>query len=318
MPQPTASISLSLQDILDFGRQYNEIMRAIEQAAGTRDLPAFEAIVLSHIIKFSGNQAAIARRLSMDTGLLNKRVKNLKKKCLIETVDDGTRWPPLIATEKGKAASMKEASRLNSAMHKIFSELTQAELGSFYESTARLGEHRYDPDVYNVFEYREAKPCEMAWVFESIVGADDEPDEYGFDKTFQAYVLETLANVLISAADSGNFVLIAATQGRIVGSIICESSSNDVINFPLLAERYGYNNGEIAKILIAEAVKRARSLGFKRAIARTFDGISESHPYGDSDWKQTGSSMEDIFGRTIEQRIWTLELTAKSNSVSGR
>ncbi len=64
----------------------------------------------------------------------------------------------------------------------------------------------------------------------------------------------------------------------------------------------------IGATLIADAVAQARGLGFKRAVATTYDGISESQPYRNSDWQPAGSKMEETFGQIIKQRTWTLDL----------
>ncbi|WP_373475396.1 MarR family transcriptional regulator, partial [Sphingorhabdus sp.] len=246
------------------------MMREVEEAAGRPDLPAGEGRVLYQIVCKPSTQADLARELSMDTGLLNRRVKRLKQKNLVISVAEGGRRQLLRATPQGQHVSSEARSQKRVIINQVLAKMSPTELGEFYAAAACVGEYGDGPSFSDAIQYREPRPGEMTYVLESIVGTEDDPNEYGFDKDFEGYVLQALTDVAVSEEGEGKFVLIAEMHGRIVGTIICLGDEDGVMHVELLTERLRILKNDIGASLIAEAIKRARTMGYKNAVATAY------------------------------------------------
>ena len=283
-------------------------MREVEEAAGSPDLPAGEGRVLYQIVCKPGTQADLARELLMDTGLLNRRVKRLKQNNLVICIAEGGRRQLLRATPQGHHVSREAQSQKRAMIDQVLAKMLPTELGEFYAAAARVGNYGANPSFSDAVQYREPRPGEMTYVLESIVGTEDDPNEYGFDKDFEGYVLEALADVAMSDEGVGKFVLIAEMQGRIVGTIVCLGDEDGVMRVELLTERLRILKKDIGASLIAEAIKRARTMGYKNAVATTYGEFAGLHPYRNAGWQKAGSTSTLAFGRTTTITEWTHEL----------
>ncbi|WP_373476593.1 hypothetical protein, partial [Sphingorhabdus sp.] len=80
-----------------------------------------------------------------------------------------------------------------------------------------------------------------------------------------------------------------------------------VMHVELLTERLRILKNDIGASLIAEAIKRARTMGYKNAVATAY-GDFAGQPYRNAGWKPAGSTSTLAFGQNMEIKRWTLDL----------
>jgi GNAT superfamily N-acetyltransferase len=133
--------------------------------------------------------------------------------------------------------------------------------------------------------------------------------EYGFDKTFEAYVAKSLTDFVLSPDPDKGRIWLAESEGIIIGSIAIVKISEDVAQLRWYFVLPGYRGSGLGKTLIAEALNYCRDKRFKSVFLWTTSELTAAaHLYAISGFRKTEEKTHMIWGKSVTEERYNLDL----------
>lgn len=134
--------------------------------------------------------------------------------------------------------------------------------------------------------------------------------EYGFDKTFEAYVAKGLAEFVLSPGPDKGCIWLAESQGKIVGSIAIVKISKDVAQLRWYLVDPGFRGIGLGKKLISEALEYCRENKFKSVFLWTTSKLTAAAQlYYKSGFRRTEEKTHQIWGKAITEERYDLDFS---------
>ena len=131
--------------------------------------------------------------------------------------------------------------------------------------------------------------------------------EYGFDKTFEAYVARGFADFVLSDETDKGCIWLAEAEGNIIGSIAIVKFSEDIAQLRWYLVVPGFRGIGLGKKLISEALAYCRDQQFKSVFLWTTSELSAAAQlYIKSGFRKTEVKTHHIWGKAITEERYDL------------
>ncbi len=132
--------------------------------------------------------------------------------------------------------------------------------------------------------------------------------EYGFDKTFEAYVAKGLAEFVLSPDPDKGCIWLAESEGKIVGSVAIVKISKDVAQLRWYLVDPGFRGIGLGKKLISEALEYCRIKKFNSVFLWTTSELTAAaNLYTKSGFSKTEQKSHKIWGKFITEEKYDLK-----------
>jgi len=138
--------------------------------------------------------------------------------------------------------------------------------------------------------------------------------EYGYDRTFEAYVADGLAEFIQSFSPHRDRIWLAETNGQIIGSIAIVGQSKLEAQLRWFLVRPEYRGLGIGKNLLKEALHFCRECRYRTVFLWTTSELGAAHHlYTSFGFKRTEKKTHQIWGKTITEERYDLHLSNNMN-----
>jgi GNAT superfamily N-acetyltransferase len=133
--------------------------------------------------------------------------------------------------------------------------------------------------------------------------------EYGFDKTFEAYVARGLADFILTPDPDKGCVWLAESEGIIIGSIAIVKISENEAQLHWYLVLPGFRGSGLGKALISIALEYCRETNFKSVFLWTTSELTAAaHVYTTSGFRKTEQITHVIWGKMVTEERYNLDL----------
>jgi len=294
--------------LLLFDRFYRKTLKEIKRDVPEGTLSETEGLVLMAVGKEPGlDRAGIADRVGVSVGSVARAAKKLLSKGLLsggQRAEKG-RGKCLFLTEEGLKAEDGIQSRLRETAGKFFEGRTPSETEEILSAMAAILSCKKRPGREDL-SIRPYRPGELGIVSRRHCVLYNE--EYGFDGTFENYLLEGLSRFLWDSAGKGE-VWVVDYWGLVLGSIaIVETGPKEAqLRWFYLEPRCrGLGMG---KRLMETAMGYCRDRGMEHVFLWTVKDLEAArHLYGEFGFSLVETNAHFLWGREIVEEKWEIRL----------
>jgi DNA-binding MarR family transcriptional regulator/GNAT superfamily N-acetyltransferase len=325
-----ASISVAqIARVRAFNRDYTRRIGVL--ADGMLDSPysLTEARLLYEIAHRRGVTAGeLAADLDLDRGYLSRLLKGFEtKKLLVRTPSeqDGRRQH-LRLTPAGVRVFAPLEERSQAQVRDMLSALGEdrrhAVLAAMDTIQGALAEQGQPPQGRHSeiqqsrgqqsprqLTLRGHRPGDMGWVVQRH--GEIYHQEYGWNEEFEALVAEIAAEFVRKLDTARERCWVAEYDGRRVGCIFLVAKDATTAKLRLLLVEPDARGLGVGRTLVAECVRFAREVGFRKIVLWTQDNLTAARRiYGNEGFVKTGQEPHHSFGYDLVAETWELELRA--------
>ncbi|HKZ94474.1 MAG TPA: GNAT family N-acetyltransferase [Candidatus Bathyarchaeia archaeon] len=133
--------------------------------------------------------------------------------------------------------------------------------------------------------------------------------ECAYDQTFEAYVAVGLAEFVQSFSPDKDRIWLAATNGRIIGSIAIVGHSKTTAQLRWFLVHPDYRGLGIGKELLEDAIQFCKERKYKTIFLWTTSELKEAgHLYACFGFKKTEEKTRKIWGKRVTEERYELHL----------
>jgi len=294
--------------LLLFNRFYRKTLKDLKREVPEGPFSETEVLVLRMIAREPGlDRAGIAARLGVSVGSAARALKKLLSKGLLsegKTAGKG-RGSPFYLTEEGVKAGDGMQSRLEETAKKFFEGRTPSERDEILSAMAAILSCKNRPGREDLV-IRPYRAGELGIVSRRHCVLYNE--EYGFDGTFENYLLEGLSRFLWDSAGKGE-VWVVDYWGLVMGSIaIVETGPKEAQLRWFYLERRCRGLG-LGKRLMETAMGYCRGRGMEHVFLWTVKDLEAArHLYGQFGFSLVETNAHFLWGREIVEEKWEIRL----------
>jgi DNA-binding MarR family transcriptional regulator/N-acetylglutamate synthase-like GNAT family acetyltransferase len=306
------NLNSRVQAIRSFNRFYTKQIGVLREGLLKSPFSLTEVRVLYEIAhREEATASELCKELDLDPGYLSRILTNFEKRGLIgksPSEADGRQsllsltqqgqktFAPLEARSDEEVAAMlrrlptREQKRLADAMHCIKRLLAPA------------------PDTPQPpYLLRPHQPGDMGWVVHRHGVLYSQ--EYGYDEHFEALIAEIVAGFIQHFDPKRERCWIAEKDGEIVGSVFLVKKSKTVAKLRLLLVEPAARGLGIGKRLVAECVRFARRVGYKKMTLWTQSDLPAARRiYEQAGFRLVQKKPHRSWGRDLVSETWELKL----------
>src|SRR5580704_15725456 len=299
-----------------FNRFYTRTIGVLQEGWLGSPFPLTEARVLYELAHREKPTATLLRNnLDLDAGYLSRILSSFEKRGLIERKpsEDDRRRSLLALTEEGRRqfAPLEERTiQQVGGMIERLSENEQRGLIGAMQTIEKLLAPAERPESGAKVSYllRLHQPGDMGWVVhrQGVLYAQ----EYGYDERFEALAAEIVAKFIQHFDPRHERCWIAEKEGEIVGSVFLVKKSKIVAKLRLLLVEPSARGLGIGKRLVAECLRFARQVGYKKMILWTQSELPAArHIYQEAGFRLVQQKKHQSWGRdNLVSQVWELKL----------
>jgi len=302
-----------IQRIRTFNRFFTELAGVLDRSILKSEFSLAEARVLFEIGHHPGGHSRdFVARLGLDPGYFSRMVRRFESRGLVETERsqrDG-RLICLFLTEEGKRILELLESRANSEVERCFGELSREAREEILSSMAAILSHKrpVEPGDLVIRSYRSG---ELGVVSNRHCVLYRE--EYGFDHTFENYLLDGMSRFLWECGGKGE-VWVVDYWGRVMGAIaIVETGEREAQLrwFYLEASCRGLGLG---KRLMETALSYCEGRGLEKVFLWTVKDLEAArHLYEKFGFSLVETNEHFLWGRQIVEEKWERALIRRGS-----
>jgi len=136
--------------------------------------------------------------------------------------------------------------------------------------------------------------------------------EYGYDQTFEAYVADGLAKFVRSFSPDRDRIWLAETNDRIIGSIAIVGQSKLEAQLRWFFVHPKYRGIGMGRKLLNEALRFCKERKYRTVFLWTTSELATAqHLYTRAGFQRTRKKSHEIWGRTITEERYDLDLRTK-------
>lgn len=295
-----------------FNRFYTRQIGVLQEGLLKSPYSLTEVRVLYELANRSqATASALCSDLGLDPGYLSRILQKFEKLRFLTrepSAEDG-RQSLLSLTAAGRRTFAALDARSSADIGRMLASLSPSQRASLVKAMDTI-EGILQPATPGVEPYllRQHQPGDMGWVVHrhGILYAQ----EYGYDERFEALVAEIVAYFVHNYDPKRERCWIAERDGEIVGSVFLVKKSASVSKLRLLLVEPSARGLGIGKRLVAECVRFARQVGYKKMMLWTQSELTAARKiYEQAGFKLVERKAHQSWGRDdLVSETWALKL----------
>lgn len=309
---PESELDQHVAAVRRFNRFYTEMLGVLQECLLDSPFSLTEARVLFELAnRHSTTARELGDNLGLDQGYLSRILGKFGRQGLIEKERDGAdgRQSNLSLSAAGRKAfavldrsSHDETARLLETLTIGDRRRLMGAMGAVEKLLARTPAALQLPYVL-----RPPHAGDMGWVVQRH--GELYAHEYGWDEQFEALVAGIAAKFLQDFDPKRERCWIAERDGENVGCVMVVKASDDTAKLRLLLVDPKARGLGIGRQLVAECVRFARAVAYKKITLWTNDVLHAArHIYEATGFQLTRREPHHSFGHELVGETWELEL----------
>lgn len=301
----------SITTIREFNRYYTRKIGALNEGLLNSPFSLTEARLIFEI----GNHqditaAALGDMLGLDAGYLSRTLNALEEQNLIERrhSEQDRRQRLINLTAEGRQAFALLDSRSREETAALIADLSAEEIFSLTGAMSNV-KQILDPDnkKKGMIYIRQNEVGDMGWVVQQHGLIYHH--EYGWDKTFEAYVAEICAEFIKNYDPDLERCWIAEKDGQQVGAVFCVNAGEGIAQLRMLIVTPKARGLGLGSRLVEECIRFTRQADYRKLTLWTNDILVEArHIYQKSGFKLVEEEKHHSFGKYLVGQNWELTL----------
>ena len=297
-----------------FNRFYTRLIRVLDEGVADTEHTLTEARVLFELAAVPAVEAvALRTELGLDAGYLSRIVARFEAGGLVErrkAPDDG-RKVVLALTDTGRSvfaeldrASAREVAQLLAGLD---GPRRRRALDAMRAIEAAFGGPGAGRGTAPTIVLRPPEPGDMGWIVQRHGALYAE--EYGWDTTFEGWVAQIAADLLLRGDEGRARTWVAEVDGERAGCIACGRDDDVTARLRiLLVEPHARGLG-LGGRLVDECLRFARRAGYRRMTLHTYDVLTEARRlYERAGFTLDHERPEHAYGHPLTQQDWSRPL----------
>jgi DNA-binding MarR family transcriptional regulator/GNAT superfamily N-acetyltransferase len=302
----------NIQTVRAFNRFYTRHIGVLREGLLKSPFSLTELRVLYEIAHRKQPTATeLCQQLGLDPGYLSRILGTLDKRGLVRksaSESDG-RQSLLGLTARGKQTFATLDARQSDEVATMLSRIPAAGQTRLVQAMRDIETVLGDvPQPKTPYILRTHQPGDMGWVVHrhGVLYAQ----EYGYDERFEALVAEIVAKFIQHFDPRHERCWIAEKEGEIVGSVFLVKKSKMVAKLRLLLVEPSARGLGIGKRLVAECLRFARQVGYKKMILWTQSELPAArHIYQEVGFRLSQEKKHQSWGRDdLVSQVWEIKL----------
>jgi DNA-binding MarR family transcriptional regulator/GNAT superfamily N-acetyltransferase len=306
------NLNSRVQAVRSFNRFYTRQIGVLREGLLRSPFSLTEVRVLYEIAHREETTASeLCKELDLDPGYLSRIITNFEKRGLIDkshSEADG-RQSLLSLTQQGQKTFAPLEARSNEEVATMLRWLSEGEqkrlVGAMHCINRLLAPASDAPQP--PYLLRPYQPGDMGWVVHRHGVLYSQ--EYGYDEHFEALIAEIVAGFIQHFDPKRERCWIAEKDGEIVGSVFLVKKSKTVAKLRLLLVEPAARGLGIGKRLVAECVRFARRVGYKKMTLWTQSDLPAARRiYEQAGFRLVQKKPHRSWGRDLVSETWELKL----------
>jgi DNA-binding MarR family transcriptional regulator/GNAT superfamily N-acetyltransferase len=310
---PPQDLEDAIRAARQFNRFYTKHIGVVNESILKSEFSLADVRVLYEIAHRDGPTATeVAKALDLDPGYLSRMLRNFQRQRLIvrePSAADG-RQSLVRLTDHGRRTFAGLDARSHDHVAAMLARLSASErprlIGAMHTIESLLGEPERSASR-PPYILRPHQPGDMGWVVHrhGVLYAQ----EYGWDETFEALVAVIVGEFIQHFDPKRERCWIAERDGEPVGSVFLVRKSETVAKLRLLLVEPKARGLGIGRRLVAECVRYARQVGYRKMTLWTQSNLSAArHLYEEAGFRLVDRKANHSFGHDLVSETWELTL----------
>ena len=308
-------LSPQIDTVRRFNRFYTRAIGVLHEGWADSPFSLTEARVLYELAHRDKPTGTVVRNsLDLDAGYLSRMLSSFEKRGLLKKTpskNDG-RQALLALTPKGAEQFAPLEARTVEQVRGMLAKLSpdaQRQLLTAMQTIETILGPAESASIVSGSSYllRPHQPGDMGWVVhrQGVLYAQ----EYGYDEQFEALAAELVAKFIQQYNPKRERCWIAEKDGEIVGSVFLVSNSKTVSQLRLLYVEPATRGLGIGSRLVAECVRFARQVGYKKMILWTQSELDAArHVYKKAGFRIVKRTPHHRFSKDLVAETWELSV----------
>jgi DNA-binding MarR family transcriptional regulator/GNAT superfamily N-acetyltransferase len=306
------NLNSRVQAVRSFNRFYTRQIGVLREGLLRSPFSLTEVRVLYEIAhREKATASELCKELDLDPGYLSRILGNFEKRGLIyksPSEADG-RQSLLSLTQQGQKTFAPLEARSNEEVAAMLGRLSEGEqrrlVGAMHCINRLLAPAPDTPQP--PYLLRPHQPGDMGWVVHRHGVLYSQ--EYGYDEHFEALIAEIVAGFIQHFDPKRERCWIAEKDGEIVGSVFLVKKSETVAKLRLLLVEPAARGLGIGKRLVAECVRFARRVGYKKMTLWTQSDLPAARRiYEQAGFRLVQKKPHHSWARDLVSETWDLKL----------
>jgi DNA-binding MarR family transcriptional regulator/GNAT superfamily N-acetyltransferase len=306
------NLNSRVQAIRSFNRFYTKQIGVLREGLLKSSFALTEVRVLYEIAhREKATASELCKELDLDPGYLSRILSNFEKRGLIDkspSEADG-RQSLLSLTQQGQKTLAPLEARSNEEVAAMLGRLSEGEQTRLVEAMHCINRLLAPaPDTPQPpYLLRPHQPGDMGWVVHRHGVLYSQ--EYGYDERFEALIAEIVADFIQHFDPKRERCWIAEKDREIVGSVFLVKKSKTVAKLRLLLVEPAARGLGIGKRLVAECIRFARQVGYKKMTLWTQSDLPAARRiYEQAGFRLIRKKPHHSWGRDLISETWDLRL----------
>jgi DNA-binding MarR family transcriptional regulator/GNAT superfamily N-acetyltransferase len=306
------NLNSRVQAIRSFNRFYTKQIGVLREGLLKSSFALTEVRVLYEIAhREKATASELCKELDLDPGYLSRILSNFEKRGLIDkspSEADG-RQSLLSLTQQGQKTLAPLEARSNEEVAAMLGRLSEGEQTRLVEAMHCINRLLAPaPDTPQPpYLLRPHQPGDMGWVVHRHGVLYSQ--EYGYDERFEALIAEIVADFIQHFDPKRERCWIAEKDREIVGSVFLVKKSKTVAKLRLLLVEPAARGLGIGKRLVAECIRFARQVGYKKMTLWTQSDLPAARRiYEQAGFRLVQKKPHHSWGRDLVSETWDLKL----------
>jgi DNA-binding MarR family transcriptional regulator/GNAT superfamily N-acetyltransferase len=306
------NLNSRVQAIRSFNRFYTKQIGVLREGLLKSSFALTEVRVLYEIAhREKATASELCKELDLDPGYLSRILSNFEKRGLIDkspSEADG-RQSLLSLTQQGQKTLAPLEARSNEEVAAMLGRLSEGEQTRLVEAMHCINRLLAPaPDTPQPpYLLRPHQPGDMGWVVHRHGVLYSQ--EYGYDERFEALIAEIVAGFIQHFDPKRERCWIAEKDREIVGSVFLVKKSKTVAKLRLLLVEPAARGLGIGKRLVAECIRFARQVGYKKMTLWTQSDLPAARRiYEQAGFRLVQKKPHHSWGRDLVSETWDLKL----------
>jgi DNA-binding MarR family transcriptional regulator/GNAT superfamily N-acetyltransferase len=311
----THSSTSEVSQVRSFNRFYTRQIGVLQEGLLRSPFSLTEVRVLHELAHRSQLTAGeLCSELGLDPGYLSRTLRAFEGRGFIvrkPSKADG-RQSLLTLTSKGRRVFAPLEARSNEQVAGMLAKLSQPQrkrlVDAMHVVENLLGNGTSSDRGKDTYLLRPHQPGDMGWVAHRHGVLYSQ--EYGYDEGFEALVAEIAAEFIQNFDPKRERCWIAEKDGEIVGSVFLVQKSRTISKLRLLLVEPSARGLGIGRRLVAECVRFARQVGYKKMMLWTQSELRAArHLYQEAGFQLVKKEAHKSWGRgDLVSETWELKL----------